>query len=101
VNEEPDAAPRYTVEYDSRLDIHRRQLKPGHQLGPPNRQSISPSVRLVAMGGGTGLPILLQGLKAVLFPPRGLRLPAGDSDRLTAIVTTADDGGSSGRHRWL
>src|SRR3954471_717261 len=43
-------------------------------------------LRVVAFGGGTGLPVLLRGLK----------------DRvgyLVAVVTVADDGGSSGRLR--
>jgi uncharacterized cofD-like protein len=43
-------------------------------------------LRVVAFGGGTGLPVLL----------RGLRDQVGD---LTAVVTVADDGGSSGRLR--
>ena len=43
-------------------------------------------LRVVAFGGGTGLPVLL----------RGLRDKVGD---LTAVVTVADDGGSSGRLR--
>lgn len=43
--------------------------------------------RVVAFGGGTGLPVLLE----------GLRSPIGD--RLTAVVSVADDGGSSGRLR--
>ena len=42
--------------------------------------------KIVAVGGGTGLSSLLRGLK--LF-----------SHNLTAIVTVADDGGSSGRLR--
>jgi uncharacterized cofD-like protein len=42
--------------------------------------------RIVAIGGGTGLSTLLRGLK--------LR-----TSNLTAIVTVADDGGSSGRIR--
>jgi uncharacterized cofD-like protein len=42
--------------------------------------------RVVAIGGGTGLPNLLSGLKAY-------------TDHLTAVVTVADDGGSSGRLR--
>lgn len=44
------------------------------------------AVRIAALGGGTGLASLLRGLK---------RLPVD----LTAIVTVADDGGSSGRLR--
>jgi uncharacterized cofD-like protein len=51
--------------------------------------------RIVAIGGGTGLPNVLRGLRPVLF--------ADDADspreRLTAIVATSDDGGSSGRLR--
>lgn len=42
--------------------------------------------RIVIIGGGTGLPVLLRGLKK--FPVD-----------ITAIVTVADDGGSSGRLR--
>jgi uncharacterized cofD-like protein len=42
--------------------------------------------KIVAVGGGTGLPTLLRGLKAY-------------TSNLTAIVTVADDGGSSGRLR--
>lgn len=42
--------------------------------------------RVVAFGGGTGLPVLLRGLKDRV------------SD-LVAVVTVADDGGSSGRLR--
>lgn len=43
-------------------------------------------MRVVALGGGTGLPVVLSGLRR--------QLPA--SCRITAIVTAADDGGSSG-----
>jgi uncharacterized cofD-like protein len=46
--------------------------------------------RIVAIGGGTGLPVVLTGLKRYL----GTRV----SD-LTAVVTVSDDGGSSGRLR--
>ena len=42
--------------------------------------------RIVAIGGGTGLSSLLRGLKAY-------------TSNLSAIVTVADDGGSSGRLR--
>ena len=55
--------------------------------------------RLVALGGGTGLPVLLRGLKACLMVDAGPLPPGLDRDRLTAIVTVADDGGSSGRLR--
>lgn len=43
-------------------------------------------LRIVAFGGGTGLPVLLRGLKDTVAD-------------LTAVVTVTDDGGSSGRLR--
>lgn len=58
-------------------------------------QVAASTLRVVALGGGTGLPLLLQGLQATLFPP--VRDRRDTRDRLTAIVTVADDGGSSGR----
>lgn len=58
-------------------------------------------VRVVAMGGGTGLSTLLHGLKhyvSLLGEPSELaELPA--ISELSAIVTVSDDGGSSGRLR--
>ena len=53
----------------------------------------------MALGGGTGLPIVLEGLKEALFADRGSILSDRERDRLAAIVTVADDGGSSGRLR--
>jgi uncharacterized cofD-like protein len=55
--------------------------------------------RIVAVGGGTGLPTLLSGLKTAMFPTGRSRASGEARDRLTAIVTVADDGGSSGRLR--
>jgi uncharacterized cofD-like protein len=52
--------------------------------------------RVVALGGGTGLPILLEGLGSWLCPEEA---GAPDLDQITAIVSMADDGGSSGRLR--
>ncbi len=56
-----------------------------------------PEPRIVAIGGGTGLPAVLEGLRESAAAP----LPGeeGDSDRITAVVTVTDDGGSSGRLR--
>ena len=58
-------------------------------------------VRVVAMGGGTGLSTVLHGLKEYVAP--GVERPVrgglpGIAD-LSAIVTVSDDGGSSGRLR--
>ena len=47
-------------------------------------------LRVVAIGGGSGLAVLL----------RGLKLHVGEAvSELTAVVTVSDDGGSSGRLR--
>lgn len=56
-------------------------------------------VRVVALGGGTGLPVVLRSLKSRLFPPSHKYSVEHALDRLTAIVTVTDDGGSSGRLR--
>src|SRR5579872_4416518 len=52
-------------------------------------------LRVVAMGGGTGLSALLQGLKQYALPGGQTGAPVD----ITAIVTVTDDGGSSGRLR--
>ena len=49
-------------------------------------EGVEQAPRVVAIGGGTGLSALLRGLKA-------------HTPYITAIVTVADDGGSSGRLR--
>ena len=53
------------------------------------------SLKLVAIGGGTGLSTLLGGLKRFV----GERAEGLWLDSLSAIVTVSDDGGSSGRLR--
>ena len=55
-------------------------------------------IKIVAIGGGTGLATLLKGLKPYLDPDAG---QSGINPRisLTAIVTVTDDGKSSGRLR--
>ena len=50
-------------------------------------------IRIVAAGGGTGLPRVLAGLAPGVEPEDGRPVD------VTAIVTTADDGGSSGELR--
>jgi len=51
------------------------------------------------MGGGTGLPVVLRGLRRAMFPLHDGPVGQGDRELLTGIVTVADDGGSSGRLR--
>ncbi|MBZ5698019.1 MAG: YvcK family protein [Acidobacteriia bacterium] len=61
-------------------------------------QQRTPSLRVAAIGGGTGLSMLLRGLKHYVARRRQEtdRHPISD---LAAIVTVTDDGGSSGRLR--
>ncbi len=51
-----------------------------------HRSQLGRGPRVVTIGGGTGLAVLLEGLKEY-------------TSNITAIVTVADDGGSSGRLR--
>ena len=46
----------------------------------------TPTLKIVGIGGGTGLSVLLRGLKHY-------------TSDITAVVSVADDGGSSGRLR--
>jgi len=76
------------------------------------------TLRVVAIGGGTGLSTLLRGLKQYVATPdrrRGIRFPQSAVEgetpsvpcsarpclirELSAVVTVTDDGGSSGRLR--
>ena len=52
----------------------------------PRGAGREPAARITVIGGGTGLPSLIRGIKHY-------------SPSITAIVTMADDGGSSGRLR--
>ncbi len=65
------------VDPDGRVDLVE-------QVDRRRRRRTAP--KIVVLGGGTGLSTLLRGLKE-------------HTDQLTAIVTVADDGGSSGRLR--
>src|SRR5215212_1966666 len=56
-------------------------------------------LRVAAIGGGTGLPNVLRGLRPLLYTGAGRGLDGQSADRLVAIVTTSDDGGSSGTLR--
>lgn len=50
------------------------------------RRKLNRGPRIVAVGGGTGLSMLLRGIKNI-------------TNNVTAVVTVGDDGGSSGRLR--
>jgi uncharacterized cofD-like protein len=74
--------------YRLNRSLLRPFIRPGHavvdELANYRRRERGP--RIVAIGGGHGLSTLLRGLKIY-------------TRNLTAIVTVADDGGSSGRLR--
>src|SRR6185503_20631515 len=61
--------------------------------------SHAPVPRVAAIGGGTGLPILLRGLADAMGSVAEAGRGARAADTLSAIVTVTDDGGSSGRLR--
>ena len=56
------------------------------------------ALRVVAIGGGTGLSTLLKGLKHYVSPAE-LQSDQALISELCAVVTVSDDGGSSGRLR--
>lgn len=72
--------------------INRTLMRPYRNSGRPVVDTLSQHRRLergpriVAIGGGHGLATLLRGIKTLTY-------------NITAIVTVADDGGSSGRLR--
>jgi uncharacterized cofD-like protein len=63
-------------------------IRPGHSVvqAVSEHRRLGRGPKIVAIGGGTGLSTLLRGLKS-------------HTGNLTAIVSVADDGGSSGRLR--
>ncbi len=60
----------------------------------PRLEAALPSPRIVALGGGTGLPAVLEGLCA-----QSANTGPVSNDTITAVVTVTDDGGSSGSLR--
>jgi uncharacterized cofD-like protein len=72
--------------------LNKALLRPFIEPGQPILDAVSAyrkkdrGPRIVVLGGGTGLSAMLRGLK-------------GFTNNLTAIVTVADDGGSSGELR--
>jgi uncharacterized cofD-like protein len=71
-------------------------------LQPPQQHAefsaAADALRVVAIGGGTGLSTLLRGLREHVATPGPSGRPGLISD-LSAVVTVTDDGGSSGRLR--
>ena len=71
----------------------------------PEKTARDRGLRVVAIGGGTGLSTLLKGLKRFVASPAELAAPSASPVSspiirdLCAVVTVSDDGGSSGRLR--
>src|SRR5260370_5306077 len=83
-----------------RLPLQKTKSVKGVFLSQTENSSLeSCGLRVVAIGGGTGLSTLLRGLKHyTVLPGETPGRPPYISD-LTAVVTVTDDGGSSGRLR--
>lgn len=68
------------------IEKHRDIFKDEARYHPELKRKTPRDLKIVALGGGTGLSTLLRGLKH-------------HYEDITAIVTVSDDGGSSGRLR--
>ncbi len=80
---------RYARDVDPQTRHVRWTLLPGRENTVPGPV---PPLRVVALGGGTGLPVVLRALRRYAASARN-----GEPwVELTAVVTVADDGGSSG-----
>jgi uncharacterized cofD-like protein len=69
---------------------------------PPLQAALARGLRVVAIGGGTGLSTLLKGLKRYVLSAAEIPCEEPESPTirdLSAVVTVSDDGGSSGRLR--
>jgi len=64
-----------------------------------SRRSPQDPLRIVSIGGGTGLSTLLKGLKAYVPHAGAPHASGAPTVKISAIVTVTDDGGSSGRLR--
>ena len=86
------------LHYERGVDPHTQHVRwallPGG-MGNGGDPAPQGPPRVVAIGGGTGLPIVLRALRRWLGAPSGQAAPSA----LTAIVAVTDDGGSSGAIR--
>ncbi len=70
----------------SMLDLRNGREKETMLEALYRRKKLNKGPKIVAIGGGTGLSMLLKGIKSI-------------TNNITAVVTVGDDGGSSGRLR--
>ena len=68
------------------LDLHNGKDQETILEALYRRRKLNRGPKIVAIGGGTGLSMLLKGIKHI-------------TNNITAVVTVGDDGGSSGRLR--
>lgn len=68
------------------LDVQHVNSKENLLESLYRRRKLNKGPKIVAIGGGTGLSMLLRGIKNI-------------TNNITAVVTVGDDGGSSGRLR--
>ena len=78
------------------LDLFERSGTPPRPrlVTSSTRDAVIASPRIVAIGGGTGLPSVLEGLCTQAYQAGPVA-----NDVITAVVTVTDDGGSSGKLR--
>jgi uncharacterized cofD-like protein len=69
------------------------------RVSPVHRTRLKAPLRVVSIGGGTGLSTLLSGLKRHARGAQEGPEVGGPVVDITAVVTVSDDGGSSGRLR--
>ena len=74
------------------------RIRPNASLFP-NMKYTGSGLKIVSIGGGTGLSSLLSGLKVFVGRDSITEPSSTWVETLTAVVTVTDDGGSSGRLR--
>jgi len=74
-------------------------MLPQLRRNPSETGKLGPELRVVAIGGGTGLSTLLKGLKRYVISPAAAAAGQPTIRELSGVVTVSDDGGSSGRLR--
>jgi len=74
-------------------------MGPQLRTNSPDLDHATTDLRVVAIGGGTGLSTLLKGLKRYVLTPALATSQQTAIRELSGVVTVSDDGGSSGRLR--
>jgi uncharacterized cofD-like protein len=77
----------------------RGAMLPSMRTNSSDTGKPGPELRVVAIGGGTGLSTLLKGLKRYVTTPDFAASGQPTIRELSGVVTVSDDGGSSGRLR--